>query len=89
MARSLISRAGRCHFWFILKVIMSCAEERSGWSHIASLFFMHVDRTVHRKKASYARLRSDHTTLEESQLKGEYAKIELAKYAAQHGIWRL
>ena len=49
--RSLFSRTGHYHFQLIiiLKTIKSCAEERSGWSRIASLFFP-VDCEVHRKK---------------------------------------
>ena len=75
---------------------MSCMEERSGWSRIASLFSSIGTMRSTGKKAGYARLRSGHTRLEELQLKEVntqsihcYIKIELAKYAAQHGIWRL
>ena len=71
----------------ILKTITPCAEERSGYSCIASPFSCGLDGPQE-KGAGYAKLRSDHTRLEELQLKEvntqifPAVEIELAKYAA-------
>ena len=77
-------------------IITSCKEKRPGWSHIVSLFFPACGPSgPQEKKVGYTTLRSGHTRLEESQLKEvntqsiHTVKSELAKYAAQHGIWWL
>ena len=87
MARSLFSHTGHYCFQLILKAIMFFTEERSGWSHIACLFFLYVDHVIHRKKGwlRETKVRSHETRIIAAE-KGEYAKYFLLSRLNQQSM---
>ena len=78
VARSLFSRAGRYRFQLILKAITSCAEERSGWSCIASLFLPACEPRGPQEKGWLHQTKvRPHKSRRIAAKRGEYAKYFL------------